>query len=126
VSIQPLWRSSRSTKTPQYLQDFHLEMTLPSRTEPTSSTNLVKTSGTAHPLSRFLSYDKLFHVHKAYTTQLTLLKEATSFFQVVQNPKWREAMQHEITVLQAKWTWSLVSLPPHKRQSVTSGCAKSS
>jgi hypothetical protein len=86
VPIPPLRRGSRSITTLLYLQDFHLAMTLPSRPDPTSSTNMVHTSGTAYPLSTYLSYTHLSPHHKAYTAQLTLLKEPTSFSQAVQHP----------------------------------------
>ncbi|XP_020423926.1 uncharacterized protein LOC109950224 [Prunus persica] len=108
-------RSSRSTRPPAYLQDFHLASGLPSRTAPSSSTNLVIPSGTAHPLSQSLSYAHLSHSHKTYLAQLTLLQEPTSFSQAVQIPQWRAAMKSEVDALQANGTWSLVSLPPHKR-----------
>jgi hypothetical protein len=54
-------------------------MTLPSKPDLTSSTNMVHTSGTAYPFSAYLSYTHLSPHHKAYTAQLTLLKEPTSF-----------------------------------------------
>ena len=76
--------------------------------------NSVKYSSTAHPLSYFLSYDKLSPNHKAYATQFTLVKEPTSYSQAIKDPNWREAMQHEITILQNNGTWSLVPLPSHK------------
>ncbi|KAM2907141.1 hypothetical protein COP2_046811 [Malus domestica] len=110
-----LRRSRRSTRPPAYLQDFHLETSLPSRNTSSSSSNQVTRSGTAHPISQFLSYTHLSHPHKTYLAQLTLLKEPTSFSQAVQIPHWRDAMKTEIAALQANGTWSLVSLPPHKR-----------
>jgi hypothetical protein len=76
---------------------------------------MVHTSGTAYPLSAYLSYTHISPHHKAYTAQLTLLKEPTSFSQAIQHPQWREAMHHEIAVLQATGTWSLVPLPSYKR-----------
>jgi len=115
MPIPTLRHGSRSITTPSYLQDFHLAMTLPSRPDPTSSTNMVHTSGTVYPLSAYLSYTHLSPHHKVYTAQLTLLKEPTSFSQAVQYPQWREAMHHEIAALQATGIWSLVHLPSHKR-----------
>jgi hypothetical protein len=115
VPIPTLRRGSRSITTPSYLQDFHLAMTLPSRPDPTSSMNMVHTSGTAYPLSAYLSYTHISPHHKAYTAQLTLLKEPTSFSQAIQHPRWREAMHHKIAALQATGTWSLVPLPSYKR-----------
>jgi hypothetical protein len=76
---------------------------------------LVHTSGIAYPLYSYLSYAHLSSNHKAFTTQLTLLKEPTSFSQAVQHPQWREAIHLEIAALQATGTWSLVPLPSHKR-----------
>ncbi|KAM1307545.1 hypothetical protein ACFX2H_009786 [Malus domestica] len=76
---------------------------------------MVKSSRTSHSFSNHLSYGLLSSRHKTFTTTLTLLKEPTSFQQVVQDPKWREAMQHEIIALQANHTWNLMPLPPHKR-----------
>ena len=81
----------------------------------TSSTNSVLAPGTAHPLSSYLSYTNVSTNHKAFTTNLTLLKEPSSFSQAVHHLQWREAMQHEIVALQENKTWSLVPLPPSKR-----------
>jgi len=115
VPIPTLRHGSRSITTPSYLQDFHLAVTLPSRPDPTSSTNMIHTLGTVYPLSAYLSYTHLSPHHKVYTAQLTLLKEPTSFSQAVQHPQWCEAMHHEITALQATGIWSLVHLPSQKR-----------
>ena len=114
MPIPPLRCGNRSITTPSYLQDFHLAMTLSSRPDPTSSMNMVHTSGTPYPLSTYLSYTHLSPHHKAYTAQLTLLKEPTSFSQVVQHPQLREAIHHEIIALQATRTWSLVPFSSHK------------
>jgi len=104
VPIPPLRYGNLSITTPSYLQDFHLAMTLPSKPDPTSSTNMVHISGTAYPLSTYLSYTHLSPHYKAYTAQLTLLKEPTSFSQAIQHPRWNEAMHNEIVGLQATRT----------------------
>ena len=108
-------RSSRPTKTPTTLQDFHIEAALPSRPVPPSSTSEVAHSGTIHSLSQVLSYDRLSPMHKAFTVKITLAKEPRSFSQAVLDSRWREAMNTEIQALQANKTWSLVSLPSHKK-----------
>ena len=111
----PPRRGTRPTKPSSFLQDFHVETSLPSRPAPSSSTNVVRSSGTSHPLSQYLSYTRLSPTHKTFVTNVTTIQEPTTFLQAVQNPQWRAAMKHEIDVLQANNTWSLVPLPPHKR-----------
>ncbi|RVX15238.1 Retrovirus-related Pol polyprotein from transposon TNT 1-94 [Vitis vinifera] len=108
-------RSSRPTKTPTTLQDFHIEAALPSRPVPPSSTNEVAHSDTIHSLSQVLSYDRLSPMHKAFTVKITLAKEPRSFSQAVLDSRWKEAMNTEIQALQANKTWSLVPLPSHKK-----------
>lgn len=99
----PPRRSSRPTKTPSFLQDFHVEAALPSRRAQSSSTNGVP-QGTVHSLSHVLSYNRLSSNHRAFTTKLTIQKEPTSFSQAVKHPQWREAMHTEIQALQSNHT----------------------
>lgn len=115
----PAHRSSRPTNPPSFLQDFHVEAVLPSRPAPTSLMSEVIPLGTPHSLSHVLAYDQLSSNHRAFTTQLIIQREPTSFSQAVQNPLWREAMHKEIQAVQANHTWSLVPLPTNKQPS---GC----
>lgn len=112
-----LRRSTRATKTPSTLQDFHFEAALPSRSPPSSATVEVPTSGqgTPHSICNTLSYDRLSSSHKAFSVNLSLVKEPRSFSQAVLDPKWRDAMNREIQTLQDNQTWSVVPLPPHKK-----------
>nr|XP_011463578.1 PREDICTED: uncharacterized protein LOC105351305 [Fragaria vesca subsp. vesca] len=107
----PHRRSSQPTRTPTYLQDFHVEAALPSRSPPSSSME----QGTPHSLSNVLSYHRLSSPHRFFAANLSVHKEPTSFTQAVQIPEWRDAMCKEIDALQSNHTWSLVPLPPHKR-----------
>ncbi|KAL6224253.1 hypothetical protein ACLB2K_003108 [Fragaria x ananassa] len=111
----PSRRSTRPTKVPTTLQDFHIEAALPSRTGPSSSTNEVHSSGTHHSLSHVLSYHRLSPNHRAFTAKLTIEREPRTFSQAILAPQWREAMNAEIQALQANKTWSLVRLPAHKK-----------
>lgn len=108
-------RSSRPTKVPTALQGFHIDVALPSRPDPSASSNEVISPGTAHSLSHVLSYATLSSPHITFTTNMTIHRESTSYSQAVKDPKWREAMQQEVQALQANKTWSLVSPPAHKR-----------
>ncbi|PRQ17953.1 putative RNA-directed DNA polymerase [Rosa chinensis] len=110
----PIRRSSRPTKTPSFLQDFHIEDALPSRPPHSSSTNKAPQC-TTHSLSNVFSYTRLSPNHRAFTTKLTIQKEPTSFLQAVKCLQWREVMHKEIQALRSNHTWSLVSLPSNKR-----------
>ncbi|KAL6127674.1 hypothetical protein ACLB2K_071037 [Fragaria x ananassa] len=104
-------KSSRPTRTPDFLHDYHVEAALPSRDLPASSTG----SGTSYSISQVLSYNRLSPSHKAFTINLTLHKEPSTYEQAMQHQVWRDAMRKEIDALQQNRTWSLVPLPAHKR-----------
>ncbi|KAM1399923.1 hypothetical protein ACFX2F_027271 [Malus domestica] len=114
-SPPPPRKSSRATKLPTTLQDFHIDAALPSRLAPSSFSNAVTTPGMAHSLSHVLSYANLSSPHRTFTTNITMQREPTSFTQAFKDSKWREAMRLEVQALQANKTWSLVPLPAHKR-----------
>ena len=44
------------------------------------------------------------------------IKIPTKVEEALQNPKWAEAMEAEMDALQRNDTWSIVSLPPGKKQ----------
>lgn len=94
-----LRRSTRATKPPAALQDFHVETTLPSRSASSSSTSLA-VSSTPYPISEVLSYEKLSPKHRAFTVNLSLTREPKSFSQAILDPKWRLAINEEIQALQ--------------------------
>jgi hypothetical protein len=108
-------RSTRTTQPPSYLRDFYLGHALPSRSAQSSELAMVRSSGTSHSLDNFLSYFRLSHKHRAFTTALSLVQEHRSFSQAMQDSKWCDAMRAEIDALEATHTWSLTELPPGKK-----------
>ncbi|XP_075670228.1 uncharacterized protein LOC142639996 [Castanea sativa] len=76
-------------------------------------------SSTAFPLSAHLSSHRLFSRHSHFCNVISSIMEPKFYRQAVQDPKCREAMATTISALEANNTWSLTTLPPHKR---TIGC----
>jgi hypothetical protein len=89
-----------------HLHDFVLD--------PTHTASLSATSGIAHPISHYVSYDKFSPSHTAFLAVITSNDEPTSFSQTIKNPQWREAMANEIAALEANNTSTLETLPPGK------------
>ena len=100
-------RPQRNRQLPRHLHDFVLD--------PTHTASQSATSGIAHPISHYVSYNKFSPSHTAYLAAITSNDEPTSFSQAVKNPQWREAMANEIAALEANNTWTLETLPPGKR-----------
>uniref|UniRef100_A0A2N9FIZ1 Uncharacterized protein n=1 Tax=Fagus sylvatica TaxID=28930 RepID=A0A2N9FIZ1_FAGSY len=100
-------RPQRNCQLPRHLHDFVLD--------PTHTASQSATSGIAHPISHYVSYDKFSPSHTTFLAAITSNNEPTSFSQAVKNPQWREAMANEIAALEANNTWTLETLPPGKR-----------
>jgi hypothetical protein len=62
-----------------------------------------------------LTYDGLVAHHYAYMVRVIQEVEPTCFEQAVGNPKWDNAMDEEMAVLDANVTWELVALPKDKK-----------
>ncbi|KAL6179330.1 hypothetical protein ACLB2K_050846 [Fragaria x ananassa] len=110
ASATPPRRSSRPTKLPHFLHDYHVEAALPTRSISSSSPSTC----ISHSLSTVFSYNQLSPSYKAFAANLMLHKEPQSYSQAVQHQEWRDAMRLEIQALEQNRTWSLVPLPPHK------------
>lgn len=58
-------------------------------------------------MENFISYEQFSNSHKAFLTTIDSINESKSFDQVVQDEKWRHAMEKEIQVLEEYETWTL-------------------
>ncbi|XP_062089460.1 uncharacterized protein LOC133795993 [Humulus lupulus] len=85
-------RSDRPITRPSYRKDYICE------------------SSTPHPLSKFLSYDKLHtHFRNAILVAYSITKPST-FTHSSKIPQWKSAMTNEINALIANNTWTIVPL----------------
>ena len=111
----PLKHSTRISKAPSYLQDYHCKLAISD--PPTLSSSTIDSIGSGMPyaLSSTLSYNHLSPSHKHFSLAITTLLEASSFAQANQLPEWREAMQAELEALEANNTWVLTDLPVGKQ-----------
>ena len=107
----PLRRSTRVSKPPTYLQDYHYKL---AQSATSTSSSSIASTGTSYPLSSFLSYDHLSPSHRNFALSVTAISETTSFTQANQHSHWRQAMTDELKALKANNTWSLTHLPPGK------------
>uniref|UniRef100_A0A803Q474 Major facilitator superfamily (MFS) profile domain-containing protein n=1 Tax=Cannabis sativa TaxID=3483 RepID=A0A803Q474_CANSA len=99
----PLRRTSRQSKPLAYLKDYECHSILQDQ------------KSTPHPLSKFISYDKLSDTHRAFILAVTALFEPRNYKQARQHKIWNQAMQTELYALLKNKTWTYVKLPPNKR-----------
>ncbi|KAM1211663.1 hypothetical protein ACFX2G_003381 [Malus domestica] len=118
--------SSRITQPPSYLQQFHVGVPLPSRPHQSSASTVSSHTGsTSHPLSHSLTYARLSPTHCAFTASLSLVKEPHNYLQVIQDPKWCQAMRDEVTALEANHTWTFNLFLLGRNPSAANGSTKS-
>ena len=111
----PLRKSDRVRQPFVLLRDFHCGQISTTPSTATSSQSFSTKSGTQYPLSKYISYDSLSSTHKHFVNTISSVLEPTSYAQAVLDPKWKEAMQHELDALNSQKTWSLVPLPAGHR-----------
>ncbi|GKV27163.1 hypothetical protein SLEP1_g36366 [Rubroshorea leprosula] len=95
-------------RKPTYLTDYILNGVQ-------TNTNTSLTSGTPYSISHFIAYDKFSLTHRSFLAAISTKDEPKSFFEAIQDPKWRQAMKAEIDALEKNNTWTLETLPPDKR-----------
>jgi hypothetical protein len=103
--------STRSTRPPVYLQDYHCS-TL------SSCTNHVSRN-IAYPLSSVLSYNNCSPDYKLFCCSISSTVEPKSYTQASKYDCWKKAMDAEIAALEVNKTWTVVDLPCGK---VPVGC----
>ena len=76
-------------------------------------------SCTKHPISNFISYEKLSPTFRAFTCELTKIEIPRDIQEALRVPKWKEAVLEEMRALEKNQTWKVVDLP---RGKTTVGC----
>ncbi|WKA11799.1 hypothetical protein VitviT2T_029262 [Vitis vinifera] len=72
-------------------------------------------SCTQHPISKFVSYEKLSPNLRALITNLKSIALPNCIQEALQHPEWRKAVNEEIQALQKNATWKITKLPQGKR-----------
>ena len=72
-------------------------------------------SCTQHPISKFVSYEKLSPNLRALITNLESIALPNCIQEALQHPEWRKAVNEEIQALQKNDTWKITKLPQGKR-----------
>ncbi|RVX23717.1 Retrovirus-related Pol polyprotein from transposon RE1 [Vitis vinifera] len=72
-------------------------------------------SCTQHPISKFVSYEKLSPNLRALITNLESIALPNCIQEAFQHPEWRKAVNEEIQALQKNDTWKITKLPQGKR-----------
>ncbi|KAJ9535774.1 hypothetical protein OSB04_un001074 [Centaurea solstitialis] len=72
-----------------------------------------------YPMSNYVSVQNLSDTNKVFVNQLSVVAIPNSVQEALADPKWKNAMNEEMSSLQKNATWDLTDLPPGKR---TVGC----
>ena len=82
----------------------------------TNSIDLKKRQYTQHPLSHFVSLEKLSPSYKAFVSKLNSIETPKTVQEALRNDNWRKAMMEEMSALIKNNTWEVVGLPIGKRK----------
>ncbi|RVX13418.1 hypothetical protein CK203_021057 [Vitis vinifera] len=78
-------------------------------------------SCTRHPLSNFLSYHRLNHQHKVFTTHLSVDSVPVNIQETLSDARWIKAIGEEMNGLHKNETWDVV-LPLNFKEKNSIGC----
>lgn len=70
---------------------------------------------TKHPMSNYLSYDKLSHTHKAYVSRISNLFVPKTIQEALSDPNWKLAVKEEKDALNKNNTWSITDLSQDRK-----------
>lgn len=70
-------------------------------------------SCTAHPISRFVTYDRLAPVFRHFALSVSAILMDRSYVEALASPPWKAAMDEEMRTLLSRATWSLIPRPSH-------------
>ncbi|XP_022152756.1 uncharacterized protein LOC111020399 [Momordica charantia] len=94
-------RSSRPTRKPSYLQDYHCGL-IKSNVSPVSSVQYL--------LHKHLVYDWLCSNYRGFVLNVSATYEPQFYHQAVSFSHWRDAMRDELQAMESNYTWSVVPL----------------
>ena len=78
-----------------------------------------KRSCTDHPISHFVSYDRLTLSFRQFALSLSSVSIPRSYEEAILVPAWKQTMNEEMNILISRGTWELVSAP---KDAVIVGC----
>ncbi|KAF9664300.1 hypothetical protein SADUNF_Sadunf16G0004000 [Salix dunnii] len=95
-----LHHSDRPKQQSVLLRDFHCGQVGMSSLFTSTTKSSPSKSGTQYPLSSFISYQSLSPTHQIFINNITSTVEPRTYEQTLNDPKWCEAMQTELTALE--------------------------
>ncbi|GMI79751.1 cysteine-rich RLK (RECEPTOR-like protein kinase) 8 [Hibiscus trionum] len=109
--VPVLRRSNRVSQFPSYLKNYYrTNMVYDSQDHFDSQCSLP-----TYPIENYVSTSQLSSSFLDFVSNISLLKEPTTFKQAVKFPEWRDAMKDELDAMVNLQTWKVVPLPAGKQ-----------